>query len=121
MGYSSQKKGYKCYDPINKKFYISRDVTFLENEPYYKNVDNKINIQEPPNIFILPQNEFPEGNSTPVQNENEIEEISQNEGEIEEIPQIGGEEEIIEETPLRRSIRTTQPSTRLRDFITYEV
>ena len=46
MGYSSQKKGYKCYDPINHKYYISRDVTFLENEPYYKDVDNKIDNQE---------------------------------------------------------------------------
>jgi hypothetical protein len=28
LGYSSQKKGYKCYDPINKKLYILRHVTF---------------------------------------------------------------------------------------------
>jgi hypothetical protein len=35
LGYSSQKS-YKCYDSINKKIYISRDVTFEENEPYFK-------------------------------------------------------------------------------------
>jgi hypothetical protein len=28
LGYSSQKKGHKCYDPIQNKFYISRHVTF---------------------------------------------------------------------------------------------
>jgi hypothetical protein len=31
LGYSSQKKCYKCYDSINKK--NSRDITFQENEP----------------------------------------------------------------------------------------
>jgi hypothetical protein len=36
LGYSSQSKGYKCYDPINKKLYISRDVIFVENESFYK-------------------------------------------------------------------------------------
>ena len=44
LGYSSQKKGYKCYDPINKRFFISRDVTFLENEPFYK--ENKKEVEE---------------------------------------------------------------------------
>jgi hypothetical protein len=36
LGYSSQKKGYKYYDPIQNKFYILRHVTFQEDEPYFK-------------------------------------------------------------------------------------
>ena len=28
--YSQTKKGYKCYDTITKKLYVSRDVRFLE-------------------------------------------------------------------------------------------
>ena len=30
FGYSSTKKGYKCYDPKTKKLFISRDVYFEE-------------------------------------------------------------------------------------------
>ena len=36
LGYSSYKNGYKCYDSINKKLYIFRNVSFFENEPYFK-------------------------------------------------------------------------------------
>jgi hypothetical protein len=33
LGYSS-KKSYKCYNPVNTKIYISRDIIFQENESY---------------------------------------------------------------------------------------
>jgi hypothetical protein len=32
VGYSIQQKWYKCYDPKNKKFFISKNVTLFENE-----------------------------------------------------------------------------------------
>ena len=28
-------KGYRCYDPRNKKLHVTLDVSFCENEPYY--------------------------------------------------------------------------------------
>ena len=28
-------KGYKCWDPVGKKLFVSMDVTFREFEPYY--------------------------------------------------------------------------------------
>ena len=31
MGYASKQKGYKCYDPQTKKFHVSMDVSFFEN------------------------------------------------------------------------------------------
>lgn len=38
LGYSSTQKGYKCYNPLSKKFYISADVTFSENKPFFLQV-----------------------------------------------------------------------------------
>lgn len=35
MGYPHQKKGYKCYNATDEKVYFSRDVRFLEHQPFY--------------------------------------------------------------------------------------
>ena len=36
IGYSSVQKGYKCFDPSTKKVFVSLDVTFFENTPFFK-------------------------------------------------------------------------------------
>ena len=35
LGYFFTQKGYKCYDPISQKLYVSLYVTFFEHTPYY--------------------------------------------------------------------------------------
>jgi hypothetical protein len=35
VGYASTQKGYKCWDPIGRRLFVSMDVTFREEEPYY--------------------------------------------------------------------------------------
>ena len=35
LGYSSNKKGYKCYCPVSQKVFNSMDVTFFEEQSYY--------------------------------------------------------------------------------------
>lgn len=34
LGYSSTKKSYKFYDPTSRKYHISVDVTFFENQHF---------------------------------------------------------------------------------------
>ncbi|MCO5575913.1 hypothetical protein L7F22_029720 [Adiantum nelumboides] len=36
LGYPIEKKEYKCYDPMTRQVYVSRDVIFCEHEPWYK-------------------------------------------------------------------------------------
>lgn len=35
LGYALHQKGYKCFDPVTKRLYITMDVTFLESETFY--------------------------------------------------------------------------------------
>jgi hypothetical protein len=35
VGYSPTKKGYRCWCPAERKFFVSMDVTFHEMEPFY--------------------------------------------------------------------------------------
>ena len=35
LGYSSTEKSYKCYNLLTKNFYISTNVTFTKNKPFY--------------------------------------------------------------------------------------
>ena len=46
--YSSTQKGYKCYDPISQKLYVSLDVTFFEHTPYYSLQGDSMSEARPP-------------------------------------------------------------------------
>jgi hypothetical protein len=35
VGYSATQKGYVCWSPIERRLFVSMDVTFRELEPYY--------------------------------------------------------------------------------------
>ena len=35
LGYGVGQKGYRCFDPVSQKLYVSRHVVFLEHIPFF--------------------------------------------------------------------------------------
>jgi len=47
LGYSRLQKGYKCYSPTIKQYYMSTDVTFFEDTPFFSpSVDYPSSLQK---------------------------------------------------------------------------
>lgn len=65
VGYSSTQKGYRCYHPQTKKLIISRDVTFIEDEPFFpaqlqgETLGNFEVVQSSPQPEPVPINPYP--------------------------------------------------------------
>jgi hypothetical protein len=54
MGYGEGKKGYRCFDPITYKLYVSRHVVFLEHIPFFSIPSTTHNLTRPDIIHIDP-------------------------------------------------------------------
>lgn len=56
IGYSSTQKGYKCFHPPTRKFFVSVDVTFVETESYFSNSylqGEKLSEDREKDLFLL--------------------------------------------------------------------
>ncbi|KOM54435.1 hypothetical protein LR48_Vigan10g032700 [Vigna angularis] len=52
LGYSRLQKGYKCYSPSTKRYYMSADVTFFEDTPFFpSSMEDRSSVQQ---MFPLP-------------------------------------------------------------------
>ncbi|CAL2268192.1 unnamed protein product [Prunus armeniaca] len=45
LGYSATQKGYKCYHPLSKKFFVTRDVTFHEEHASFSHLSSETSLQ----------------------------------------------------------------------------
>jgi transposase InsO family protein len=65
LGLGMNQKGYKFYEPVNRKWYTTMDVTFVENESFFRSTQHSAqreNLNEEPLSWENPTNWF----STPV-------------------------------------------------------
>ncbi|KAM1209105.1 hypothetical protein ACFX2J_014684 [Malus domestica] len=46
LGFNSQQKGYRCYHPSTKHFYVTMDVTFSETDMFFISVQTHCTLQE---------------------------------------------------------------------------
>ncbi|RZB42128.1 Retrovirus-related Pol polyprotein from transposon RE2 [Glycine soja] len=63
VGYSRLQKGYKCYSPSTRRYYMSADVTFFEDTPFFSpstdhssSIQNVLPISSPCPLGISHQN-----------------------------------------------------------------
>ena len=60
LGYSRLQKGYKCYSPTTRRYYMSADATFFEDTPFFSpSMDHPSSLQQ---ILPIPS-PCPLGNS----------------------------------------------------------
>jgi hypothetical protein len=45
LGYGVHQKGYRCYDPITQRIYVTMDVTFLEFDLFYSSASSNSSLQ----------------------------------------------------------------------------
>ena len=82
VGYTPNKKGYKCFNPLTKCFYTTMDVPFMENVPHFtKNLLQEEKLVEPnfweiveplPSVILYISLEKENKETKPTESESEI-------------------------------------------------
>ncbi|KAB2614533.1 hypothetical protein D8674_039240 [Pyrus ussuriensis x Pyrus communis] len=125
LGYSSTKKGYKCYNPQLKRLIVSKDVRFHETNPYYsKSLDSTSEGEYCLDLFPLPRTEILATEVTqpnamvlvhhtkfPAENDNQASSNKTN---------TSAENEYLHSIAPEESFYEFHPPARLQDFVTYK-
>ncbi|PON93868.1 hypothetical protein TorRG33x02_102580 [Trema orientale] len=53
LGYSSNKKAFKCFHPPTQKYYVTMDVKFFENLVYYPTADLQGEIRDREDLMYV--------------------------------------------------------------------
>lgn len=53
LGYSDGQKGYRCYDPLTRKLYLSRHVVFIEHIPFFFSIPSTTDVVSKNDLVYL--------------------------------------------------------------------
>ncbi|KAL0540368.1 hypothetical protein IC582_024605 [Cucumis melo] len=114
LGYGTEHKGFRCWDPLSNRLRISRHVTFWEHTMFSRLSSFHTSFSSPQPFFtdtsidLFPPSESPIGNelaqSAPTSATSDQSSIS------------GGSPEPTPDTPPRRSTRVREPPIHLQDY-----
>ena len=63
VGYAPTQKGYKCFDPISKKLFVTMDVTFFESKPFFATHLQGESTSEDSDLFKIEKTPTPNPNN----------------------------------------------------------
>ena len=118
LGYGEGKKGYRCFDPITQKLYVSRHVVFLEHIPFFSIPSTTHTLTRSDLIRIDPFSEDSDSLSSQVPSTDHsagTDTLLSSTPEAPSSPMVTQASSEIVDPPLRQSIRIRK-STKLPDF-----
>lgn len=99
-GYSPTQKGYRCFEPKSKRIFVTMDVTFVENQPFFSDIH-------------LQGGNFKEDSSFTFENIITLSDIvlSQNSETYIDAPKENAQESILKLNPLMNEVSTDSGAT----------
>ena len=67
LGYSRLQKGYRCYSPQTHRYFLSTDVTFFEDSPFFFSSSESLPVTEVLPLPIISSPRFDDLSSRPLQ------------------------------------------------------
>nr|GEX55674.1 retrovirus-related Pol polyprotein from transposon TNT 1-94 [Tanacetum cinerariifolium] len=133
--YSQTKKGYTCYDAVDGRLYVSRDVRFLERSPYFEKSSKEeimtdlfpfpnVKFSSPPSHNATQEHEHsfqdsierPSDNAT-QEHENSLQDSTSIESSTNN--SFPDTNDLQTEVPRRNPQRDRQPLAKMNDYVSY--
>ncbi|KAJ9548119.1 hypothetical protein OSB04_020662 [Centaurea solstitialis] len=120
LGYGIGQKGYRCFDPVSQKLYVSRHVTFLEHIPFFSIPAQSHDVTQSDlrsiDPFVIDTDDIPAHETSTTSETSATSDTSETSRSSDSAtPMTAPTPDETTDVPLRKSTRTRK-STKLPDF-----